>query len=573
MSGNSSASDIITYVAVPLAVLGVAPILYNTVITLATLSKVRRLLRKSRLVGITRGDVVNHVIECELARFSIAPLNRQYDTEEYWNVYEHPSLVPGGSWTIFNWKMHAIGIKTQRIEYSDQLRQPQAEINFEDLLSYLLDLGAVPNAAGFQMLRTSGLWVPIGTPLMLSPDRHEAVLTIAPLDDSDGMLSLAVRWSRQWVVRGKTSLPPYWIQVKAPRAKAHPVEDGEGSMSEDGLSATTKAPADQEDLELPQAISGDLIPGDNKDLEAVKRYSSNTASHTDVVRCHIISSGIAAALREEALDFESLSISHLRPSSSGPPTSAGTYFSCISTTISTTNNTVLWSYHIPPPFLAFSRSPIIPCGILVLLGMVPIISTPEWYTDHSDSVAEERDLQMRRMRDNMAAMRQESSMTPDKRAIAVRDRQFKQHQDFVDDSNQRRRLAVQREETRMLEALQSPQWKALLVGEHTLRWLKEQNHVAEKAELPEVMEVVLHRMLTEPDFSNGLAEVLDAWRGWVEGGGIRKADYLMLKEKLVVFAFASLVLAMVYGSVEPIDGSLSKDLQESIGIWKKVRLG
>ncbi|KAL5353423.1 hypothetical protein ACLOAV_001459 [Pseudogymnoascus australis] len=534
MSSDSSASDIITYVGVPLAVLGVAPILYNTVITLATLSKVRRLLRKSRLVGITRGDVVNHVIECELARFSIAPLNRQYDTEEYWN-------------------MHAIGIKTQRIEYADQLRQPQAEINFEDLLSYLLDLGAVPNAAGFQMLRTSGLWVPVGTPLMLSPDRHEAVLTIAPLDDSDGMLSLAVKWSRRWAVRGKTSLPPYWIQVRALQEKASLVQDGEGSMSEDGLSATAKSPVDQEDPELPQAESGDLITDDTTDLETAKSYSK-----ADVIRCHIVSSGITSALGEGASDFEPLSITHLRPSSSGLPTSAGIYFSCISTALSTTNKTVLWSYHIPPPLLSFSRSHIIPCGILVLLDVVPITSTPEWYTAHEDPNAEDRDLQLRKMRESMIAMQRENAMPPEQRAIALRERQQKLHHDFVDDSNRRRRAAVQREETRMLEALQSPQWKAQLVGEHTLRWLKEQNHVAAKSELPEVMEAVLHRMLTEPAFADDLAEVLDAWRGW---------------EKLVVFAFATLVLAMVCGSVEPIDGSLSRDLQESIGVWKKVRLG
>lgn len=205
--------------------------------------------------------------------------------------------------------------------------------------------------------------------------------------------------------------------------------------------------------------------------------------------------------------------------------------------------------------------------------MVPINSTPEWYTDHGDTGADERDLQMRRMRETMAAVKRENALPPDQRTAAVRERQFKQHQDFVDDSNHQRRVTVQRAETRMLEALQSPQWKAQLVGEHTLRWLKEQNHVAAKAELREVMEVVLHRMLTEPAFANDLAEVLDAWKGWVEGGGIRKADYLMLKEKLVVFAFASLVLAMVCGSIEPIDGSLSRDLQESIGIWKKVRLG
>ena len=137
--------------------------------------------------------------------------------------------------------------------------------------------------------------------------------------------------------------------------------------------------------------------------------------------------------------------------------------------LSTTNNTVLWSYHIPSPFLSFSRSPIIPCGILVLLDMVPINSTPEWYTDHGDTGADERDLQMRRMRETMAAVKRENALPPDQRTAAVRERQFKQHQDFVDDSNHQRRVTVQRAETRMLEALQSPQWKAQLVGEHTLR--------------------------------------------------------------------------------------------------------
>jgi len=118
---GSSAADIITYIGVPLAVLGVMPILYNTGRTLITLSNVKRLLRKSRLAGITRGDVVNHVIEVELPRFSIAPVHREHQADEYWHIYEHPSLVPGGSWTIFNWKMHTVGIRTQRIEYSDQV--------------------------------------------------------------------------------------------------------------------------------------------------------------------------------------------------------------------------------------------------------------------------------------------------------------------------------------------------------------------------------------------------------------------------------------------------------------------
>jgi hypothetical protein len=204
-----SAPDIITYIGVPLAVLGVAPIIYNTVATITTVMKVKRMLRHGRLAGITRGDVINHVIEIELPRYTIAPLHREEHHKKYWGLCDYPSRIPGGSWTIFNWKCHKIGLKTQRIDYHDQLRQPQAEIGFEELISFLLDLGAVPDATGFRMLRASGLWVPIGTPLLLSPDRHEPVLTIAPLDDSDGNLSLAVRWSSNWGMRDPSSLPPY----------------------------------------------------------------------------------------------------------------------------------------------------------------------------------------------------------------------------------------------------------------------------------------------------------------------------------------------------------------------------
>lgn len=315
-----------------------------------------------------------------------------------------------------------------------------------------------------------------------------------------------------------------------------------------------------------------MVSEDTNDLDAAKSYC-NAYPHSDVIRCHILSSGIASALREDALDFEPLPISHLRSSPSRPHTVAGIYFPSICTALSATNKTVLWSYHIPSAFLAFSRNPVIPCGILVLLGIVPISSTPEWYTNHGDSAAEERELQFKRMRETMAATRRENAMTPAERTIAAQERLTKQHQDFVDDINHRRRLATQREETRMLEALQSPQWKAHLVCEYSLQWLKEHGHVTLKSELSDVMEVVLYKMLIEPTFANELAETLDSWKGWVEGGGIRKADYLMLKEKLVVFTFASLILATISRSVEAVDDSMSRDIQESIGIWKKVRLG
>lgn len=138
---HSSPSDIITYIGVPLAVLGVLPILYNTVVTLAALSKIKRMLRHSQLKALLRGDVVNRVIEVELPRYAVTPLDRFEHRREYWSLSRCPSSIPGGSWTTFNWRTNVIGNKTQRVEYADQLRQPQVEVAFGELVSYLMDLG------------------------------------------------------------------------------------------------------------------------------------------------------------------------------------------------------------------------------------------------------------------------------------------------------------------------------------------------------------------------------------------------------------------------------------------------
>ncbi len=71
-----SATDIITYIGVPLAVLGVLLSCADTAITLAALSKIKRALRHSRLTALTRSDVVNRVIEIELPRYAVTPWDR-----------------------------------------------------------------------------------------------------------------------------------------------------------------------------------------------------------------------------------------------------------------------------------------------------------------------------------------------------------------------------------------------------------------------------------------------------------------------------------------------------------------
>jgi hypothetical protein len=546
-----SGPDVITYIGVPLAVLGVLPIIYNTITTFATVSKVRRILHHCRLHGIVRGDMINKVIEVELPRYTIAPLHREEEGKDYWTLSDYPSTIPGGSWTTFNWKRHNTGIKTQRIDYSDQLKQPQAEIGFEELVSFLLDLGAVPDPAGFRMLKGSGLWVPTGTPLLLSPDRHEPVLTIAPLDESDGNLSLAVRWSSNWGMRDRNSLPPYWVLIK-------------GLMPVRPTTSTTKTD------ELPDPGSGPSIDTKRPSIGLKIPIEECPPS----IRCQIGINGLVTAVPDDfdAQLFDHLEISHLTMDELAT-NSTGIWFASAITALGTTSSTILWNYKIPTSILSFAKKDTIPCGILVILDIVPEDATPEWATAYTNDAEEERERAFKKMRNDNAAMMKENMLPPAQKAAAIRERHLAQHHEFVDNMNAKRRRDEQRAETRMLEAIQSPKWDNKLIASHNLTWLKKNGEVEEDHDIKRAVEVLLWKMVNDAAFAEELGGVLDEWKKFDDNGGLRRTDYLVLKEKKVLFAMASLLLCVVRESVTAPHGGLAMDLQECLRIWRKVRLG
>jgi hypothetical protein len=552
------------------------PIIYNTITTLITLAKVRRMLRHGRLAGIARGDVVNHVIEVELPRYTIAPLHREEHSKEYWRLCDYPSHIPGGTWTTFNWRQHNTGSKTQRIDYSDQLRLPQAEIGFEDLVSFLLDLGAVPDATGFRMLRGSGLWVPTGTPLLLSPDRHEPVLTIAPLDDSDGYLSLAVRWSSNWGMRDPSSLPPYWVMVQGPL----PIRP------ETGSTAMEKKPV--EDTEEPRESTSPEAEKQNVD-DPTPRPDSKTSKYIPIpedvppaFRCKVGLNGLITAIPDDPDPslFAPLFITHLLIDEHHTNT-VGVWFASALTAISTTSTTILWSYKIPNSILSFCLKPSIPCGILVLMDLVPSSATPEWETTYASDEAEAREESFRKMRETSRAMLRENALTGPAKDAAIRERQLRTHEEWVDGLKAKQRRDAERKEKRTTEAVQSPKWDATLVAQHALTWLKSQPQdtlqvrIPEKADLKIATSLLLYTLLTNTKFSASLAAMLDTWTAFVTNGGLRKADYLQLAESTEMFTYASLFVAVVAESagMGVGEGSLAMDLQECVRVWKKVRLG
>lgn len=183
----TSATDIITYVGVPLAVVGVLPILYTLIRALLTLRSIRNTLLRhghvptssTRPDGFTtRSSPMTSLIEVDLPRYTIAPLDRS--DPDYWRLDassfagdRHALLraestlsmveegrvqgfLRGGSWRTFHWKKLVVGRKLYRIQWEDELREPPAEIDFSDLVHFLMDWGAVPNAGGWEKFEAWG---------------------------------------------------------------------------------------------------------------------------------------------------------------------------------------------------------------------------------------------------------------------------------------------------------------------------------------------------------------------------------------------------------------------------------
>ncbi|KAI1758116.1 hypothetical protein F4782DRAFT_13407 [Xylaria castorea] len=568
-STGTSAEDIITIIGVPLAVLGVLPILYNTLATLAALSKIKRMLKHGKLTALTRSDIINKVIEVELPRYAVQPWDR-FASTEYWQISRQPSSIPGGSWTTFNWKTNTIGIKTQRVEYADQLRQPQVEVEFHELVAYLLDLGAIPDAHGWRLLRSTGLWTPMGCSLMKGPDGTSVALAIAPLDDSDGHLSLKVSWEPSWTTRDASTLPPYWIQLPPP-----PITESDESPA----TASTSQEAAQPEEASDAGKNGEELGDDKKEnspkqsLDSIQKQADRNARLP--ITCQFSVDGLQSALSQEqeatvsSVNVHSLQMEHLRV---GSHKMNGKWFASAATAYGTTSQTVLWNYKIPDEILAFARRDTVPCGVLELLGVVDDSMTPQWETKHDDHMDFHESF-VRSSQEQRIAMAAESRMDPAQRQIAARQRSEREMMQRMNDMRDRSRRDAQRRETRRHEALQSPKWSTNLVAEHNLSWLRARKVVDAEFALREVVGMLLHRMVLDGAFASTICEMLDVWKAWADNGGMRNTDLDILELRQETFAQASLLLALVKDATGAHEGTLSMDLQDCLRMWRVVRLG
>lgn len=413
---DNKPADIITYVGVPLTVLGLVPIIYNFLSTLLTLFKIKRKLRLNNVeFKTTRSDIVNRVIEVEFPRYAVTPKSRLAPVSTQLSAQR--SKLDGGSWTTFEWEKREVGIKIQRIQYPSQLRQPQVDVDFGELVSYLHSLGAIPDRKGWKRLRSSGLWTPKGLSLMNSPDGSQKALVVASLDDSDGNLSLSatVDWSPAWVPERSSFQPPDVVRLPSPTAKG-PVVTAGSAIEAPGCSKKTAGSSSSKDL---REQSGD---SPEKSLGASKR-NANASSDGSVV-CHLSSCGLSEAHvltsspLAPAATHDVQNIEHLRVRDGS---TEGVWFASAATAYGATTKTILWSYTIPSDILSFARNATVPCGVLVLLGIASNSETPEWATRRS-AHDDEGGLYLDRLAEKRLAAQAEARMSPEQRRATSSER-------------------------------------------------------------------------------------------------------------------------------------------------------
>ncbi|KAF2248412.1 hypothetical protein BU26DRAFT_520093 [Trematosphaeria pertusa] len=544
-----SAVDIITYIGIPLAVLGVLPTIYTCLKSLFTLREITKTLHRNGVVAITRSALLSGIVEIEIPRRSIIPLDR--GDPKYFGLRERPSSLKGGSWTIFNWKEMVIGVKSYRLQYHDELAQPQAEIEFEALIAFLLDRGAVPSKEGWADLRGAGLWTPAGTKLLLSPVSSEEVLSVAMSDDSDGILSLALNWRSEWDRRSRDSLPPYWVRACAPRKEV----DVLAALNE------LEAPGKTEEQNEVDKKGGFL---DDDSADGVEEGDMRSA-----VRVRISATGIQEAYKEDDAK-KKLPLLHLRSINGSTDSTAGFWF-CSAATAFQAPQGGLWSFSVPDDILSLARRDTVPCGVMVLLGAMTDEQVPAWRLPH-DEEAERFERHVKFMEQGRK-MTEEARLPPEQREAARRKRLEHEAADFHNDFRRRRMREDQRRESEMAEAMQSQRLPIDVVADAHVKYLVDKFRLSEGVTVLVLVEQILYGMAQDTSFAKRISIMLDLWKSWAQSGGMTKSHYLAVKEDQVIFALASCVLAVMRGMVSEPMGSVVGDLQECLRIWKKVRLG
>ena len=222
---GASAPDIITYIGVPLAVLGVTPIFWLAYRAIVKKLKLLKDIEKANLKDTsTRAELLSGIVEVTLYQYRLETLGRTQN--DYWTHNLDRPPHEGSSWSILHWREPYQKIRpvTRRLQYSEPLRLPRAKVDFDSLVMFLLDRGATlrprqthsQRDSGFKLLLNNGIRAPVGTSLLFGKNDEPVLEVAAPFNDEfEGLPTLTINRNSIWKSQENRSFPPpEWLLLR-----------------------------------------------------------------------------------------------------------------------------------------------------------------------------------------------------------------------------------------------------------------------------------------------------------------------------------------------------------------------
>ena len=238
----------------------------------------------------------------------------------------------------------------------------------------------------------------------------------------------------------------------------------------------------------------------------------------------------------------------------------------------------LWSFDIPAHICSLVRKESIPCGVMVMLSMIPEIDTPAWSrnaTIHVNPAGNPALRHHRRYLERQRRMQEERTMSPEQARVARMNRETEErltlHDDMLADSRQR----VEREENRLKDAVGSPKLSNKEVAEACLAWMIDQREIDKDHTVETLAETVLYLLIVDQRADGEAArivEVLDEWQVWAQHGGIKKSHVMFLGERKAEFCCAAALVHIMEEATNASSHS-AEVMKECLRSWRTVRLG
>ncbi|EPS39905.1 hypothetical protein H072_6234 [Dactylellina haptotyla CBS 200.50] len=585
---SPNASDIITYIGVPLAVLGVMPVLYTFIVAIITQQHIRRELRKNHITAVTRTSLMSGTVEVEHPRYSIQPLPR--DDAKYWRKSSERSGIRGGSWTIFNWHKIVTGRVHYQMKLRERMSQPQAEVDFEKLVTFLLDRGAIPDAEGVRLLKTMGLQTPRMTRLLTtSGAAKRSILVVSNPEDAEGHLSLSLFWADELSARNEGSLPPYWARLqpgevlleKAPE----PTESEEEEETKEKIAEIPDTTEEEtgEPSEKTFDVKSEIAPTSEKEpppsfppIYTPAAWGAEEDKGRLPVRLYLGDTGLEDA-KIETMDgsdvYGSFRYDHLKFQYPGGTSNMNLWFAAGAVTTIGEGHKGLWKYAIPLDVIRFAQKDTMPHGALVWLGLVEEEETPMMVARREAKVKAFHD---QRHQDFLNGIRQrelEKNMPESMRQQAERQRHMANAQSMLQRQREEQREKQEEEFQRKERALTSHRVAHTVVAGACMDWLRKEQLIPEAATLQETCDGLLYKMLFDEEFADRVCKVLDGWKGWGEIGIMNDRHLDEMKADLGGFCFAGVLLSIIAERAKNAETWAGSDLAECQRVFRSVYLG